>query len=143
MARGSAHDGFAFLCLIALQHEHKISIQNSNPSPNVKIIVLHHVLKMLLEHFTLVDDKNTIKLRHIIKYVSAGNDRRNTVDLSWRQKIEIDSACLTRDGKEFQAPAVGTGNARSPSDERRVKGTRSIRASADRRSRCPSTSAAR
>jgi hypothetical protein len=61
---------------------------------------------MLLEHFTLFDDKNTIKHRHIINYESDRNDRRKSVDLSRRQKIEIDGECLTSDGKEFQARAM-------------------------------------
>jgi len=36
--------------------------------------------------------------------------------------MEIDSACLTNDGREFQARTAATGNARYPSDEQRVEG---------------------
>jgi len=46
--------------------------------------------------------------------------------------------CLTDDGGEFRARAAATGNAQSPSDERRVEGMSNIRASVERGRRCAS-----
>jgi len=58
--------------------------------------------------------------------------------------MAIGGACLTkRRQRVFQARAAATENARSPSDERRVEGMSYIRASAERRRRCVSVSAAR
>jgi len=57
--------------------------------------------------------------------------------------MEIDGANLINDGREFQARAAATGNAWLPSDEQRVEGMRNIRASAERRRRYASESAAR
>ena len=51
------------------------------------------------------------------------------------QKTDNDGECLTADGRVFQAVAAATGNARSPSVDRRVAGTRSVSASAERRHR--------
>ena len=47
----------------------------------------------------------------------------------------MDGECLTVKGNEFHARAAATGKARSPSVERRVDGTRSVRASDERRRR--------
>ena len=47
----------------------------------------------------------------------------------------MDGECLTVKGNEFHARAAATGKARSPSVERRVDGTRSVRAADERRRR--------
>ena len=68
-----------------------------------------------------------------VEHYSGGNERRNSVVLRSLQKTESDGDCLTVDGRVFQAVAAATGNARSPSVERRVAGTRSVSASAEQR----------
>ena len=65
-------------------------------------------------------------------YATGGNDRSNSIVSSWRQKMVMDGDCLTVEGNEFHARAAATGKARSPSVERRVDGTRSVRASDER-----------
>jgi len=67
--------------------------------------------------------------------VTGGNDRSNSIVLSLQQKMVMDGECLTVKGNEFHARAAATGKARSPSVERRVDGTRSVRAADERRRR--------
>ena len=49
------------------------------------------------------------------------------------RKAASDYSCLTKDGREFQARAAATGNARSPKVRRCVAGTISVDVAADRR----------
>jgi len=54
---------------------------------------------------------------------------------AFRRRLNVVSDWTTRseDGREFQARAAATGNARSPSVEQRVEGTTRVGVVADRR----------
>ena len=65
--------------------------------------------------------------------MTGGNDRSNSIVLSLQQKMVMDGECLTVKGNEFHARAAATGKA--PSVERRVDGTRRVRAADERRRR--------
>jgi len=59
----------------------------------------------------------------------------NSTVFSCCQKVASDCTSLTEDGREFQAWAAATGNARSPRVRRRAGGATSVDVSADRRRR--------
>jgi len=75
--------------------------------------------------------------RSLSNQSSAGNDARNSGSLSLRRNAANDDAALTSSGRAFQACAAATGNARSPSVERRVAGTTNVIELAERRRRDP------
>ena len=70
-------------------------------------------------------------------------DAWNSGSLSLRRNAANDGAALTSNGRAFQARAAATGNARSPSVERRVAGTTNVIELAERRRRRPSEIRAR
>ena len=64
-----------------------------------------------------------------------GKKRSSSVVFIQPHKIVMEGECPTVEGNEFHAREAATGKARSPSVERRVGGTRSVSASAERRRR--------
>ena len=74
------------------------------------------------------------------KAVSHCNDSWNKWALAARRKAISDEAALVWGGRQFQARAAATGNARSPRVDRRVDGTCSVVVSAERRRRRARTS---
>ena len=61
------------------------------------------------------------------------NDASNSSAFHRRRKDVSEGTVLKEDDSKFQACAAATGNARSPSVERRVDGTASVDVVADRR----------
>jgi len=61
------------------------------------------------------------------------NDASNSYAFNRRRKDVSEGTVLREDDSEFQARAAATGNAWSPSVERRVDGTASVDVAADRR----------
>ena len=111
--------------------------------------MLHHIINNVAGalYNSSIKHKTQIKTHtrgiKVEQYYSGGNERENSVVLRRLQKTDNDGECLTADGRVFQAVAAATGNARSPSVDRRVAGTRSVSASAERRHRRASLSATR
>jgi len=64
---------------------------------------------------------------------SSPKDVLKSTVISCRRKAASDCSSLTKDGREFQARAAASGNARSPRVRRRVAGTISVDVAADRR----------
>ena len=57
----------------------------------------------------------------------------NSSAFKWRLNVVSDCTARSEDGRVFQTRAAATGNARSPSVERRVDGTTRVGVAADRR----------
>jgi len=69
------------------------------------------------------------------------NDSRNKCAFVSLRNCSSELAALVAGGKLFQARAAATGNARSPTEERRVDGTSSVVVLVERRRRRAGTSA--
>jgi len=98
-------------------------------------------LKTLQGHFTKLITSRTSDCIQPNVWHQSENDAWNSDLLSSRRNSGMVWTALTDDGRAFHARAAATGKARSPSVERRVKGTTSVDVEADRRRRRPPTSA--
>src|SRR5208282_285336 len=76
---------------------------------------------------------------HLVR-ADRSNDERNRIVFSSRRKVVNDVELLTAAGRPFQACGAATENARSPSVDRRVVGTSSVGAAAERSRRRASMS---
>ena len=96
-------------------------------------------------HFTKSTNKNvtrllsqwqcTISQQEIVPDLRQPNDWQKRWDLVSRQNASIEEAALVCGGRLFHARVAATGNARSPSVDRRVDGTSNVGESTERRRR--------
>ena len=92
----------------------------------------------IITHKTLQGHLTNTKQSHVNNYAaqvlaSSPKDVLKSTVLSCHRKAATDCSSLTKDGREFQARAAATGNARSPRVCRHIAGMISVDVAADGR----------